>query len=153
MTALVSCLEETGNPFLEESSDILSLYTKDVADSAIRKTVEDIKQIGQEQFDTFVEERLFHRTKPLYDSMPGNKLVLFNSHDKTTVSKDKIELALAMTLFYFPNCISDVSIGVVMWMNSLNTKTKPSHHLCPTLDNYDSLPNQHYLPVLKHLLL
>ena len=65
MTALVSCLKETGSPFLEESSNILYLYTKDIADLAMQKTVDDIKRIGQEQFDTFVEERLSHRTKPL----------------------------------------------------------------------------------------
>ena len=72
MTALVSYFEESGNPFLEANSDIISLDTKDIADSAMRKTVDEIKRIGQEQFDTFVEERLFHRTTPLYDSIPRN---------------------------------------------------------------------------------
>ena len=55
------------------------------------------------------------------------------------------------TLLNFPICTSDVNIGVVMWMNSWSTKIKPSHHLCLTLDNYDSLPNQSYLPVFETL--
>ena len=92
---MVSYFEESGNPFLEASSDIISLDTKDIADSAMRKTVDEIKRIGQEQFDTFVEERLFHRTTPLYDSIPRNKLVLFNSQDKKAQPKGKTELALA----------------------------------------------------------
>ena len=95
VTALVSYFEESGNPFLEASSDIISLDTKDIADSAMLKTVDEIKRIGQEQFDTFVEERLFHRTTPLYDSIPRNKLVLFNSQDKKAQPKGKTELALA----------------------------------------------------------
>ena len=95
VTALVSYFEESGNPFLEASSDIISLDMKDIADSAMRKTVDEIKRISQEQFDTFVEERLFHRTMPLYDSIPRNKLVLFNSQDKKAQPKGKTELALA----------------------------------------------------------
>ena len=92
---MVSYFEESGNPFLEASSDIIYLDTKDIADSAMRKNVDEIKQIGQEQFDTFVEERLFHRTTPLYDSIPRNKLVLFHSQDKKAQPKGKTELALA----------------------------------------------------------
>ena len=95
VTALVSYFEESGNPFLEASSDIISLDTKDIADSAMRKTVDEIKRIGQEQYDTFVEERLFHRTTPLYDSIPRNKLVLFNSQDNKAQPNCKTELALA----------------------------------------------------------
>ena len=37
VTALVSYFEESGYPFLEASSDIISLDTKDIADSAMRK--------------------------------------------------------------------------------------------------------------------
>ena len=71
-----------GNLFIEESGDILSLDTKDIADPSMRKTLDSIKRIGQEQFDTFVHERLFQRIKPLYDCIPRNKLVLFKTIDR-----------------------------------------------------------------------
>ena len=58
VAALVSCIEELDNPFLEESPDLLSLVTKDIADPAVLKTVDGIKRIGQDQYDTFVQERL-----------------------------------------------------------------------------------------------
>lgn len=94
MTVLISYFEESGNSFLQAISDIISLDTKDIADSAMRKTVDEIKRIGQEQLDTFVEERLFHRTTPLYDTIPRNKFVLFNSQDKKAQPKGKTEIAL-----------------------------------------------------------
>ena len=154
VTALVSYFEESGNPFLEANSDIISLDTKDIADSAMRKTVDEIKRIGQEQFDTFVEETFIHRTTPLYDSIPRNKLVLFYSQDKKAQPKGKTELAFAKNdTALFPNYTSDVSIEVVMLMNSSNTRTKPFHRPCLTLENYDSLQNQIYLSVLRHLSL
>ena len=70
VAALVSCIEELGNPFLEESHDLLSLVTKDIADPAVLKTVEGIKRIGQDQYDTFVQERLRQRSRSFYHCIP-----------------------------------------------------------------------------------
>ena len=38
VTALVCCMEGMGNPFLEESGDILSFDTEDIVDQSMRKT-------------------------------------------------------------------------------------------------------------------
>ena len=65
-----------------------------MADSLMRKTVNGIKRIGQEQFDTFVQEMPFQRTKPLNDSIPKTKLVLFNTIDKKVISTAKMNLPL-----------------------------------------------------------
>ena len=95
VAALVSCVEELGNPFLEESHDLLSLVTKDIADPAVLKTEDGIKQIGKDQYDTFVQERLRQRSRSFYDCIPKNKLTLFHSSKKKENSKSQNELTLA----------------------------------------------------------
>ena len=151
VTALVSCMETMGNPFLDESGDILYFDTKYVADPLMRKTVDGIKRIGRETSDTFVHERLFQRTKPLYDCIPRNKLVVLYIIVKKVVSKSKNELALAKNdtaLFskLYIGC-QNSSGNVVEFFKHEN---QASRYLCPTLEIYDSLQTQSYLPALKY---
>ena len=56
--SLISVIDDMGNPFTDESGDLLVLETKDLADASVVKTVEEIETLGQEQFETFVKERL-----------------------------------------------------------------------------------------------
>ena len=77
--SLVMVMEELGNPFKEESQDLLVLDTKEIADPAVLKTVHSAKCIGQNQFDTFTKECLIHRTKSIDDTIHRNKLPLFGT--------------------------------------------------------------------------
>lgn len=45
--SLVAVTEELGNPFEEDSLDLLVLETKDIADPAVIETVRTVKQIRQ----------------------------------------------------------------------------------------------------------
>ena len=49
----VNLLEEMGNPFKEESQDLVILHLKDIAGPAAVETVMNAKKIGQEQFEAF----------------------------------------------------------------------------------------------------
>ena len=55
--SLTVVLQDMGNPFLEESNDLLVLYTKDIMES-VTGTVRKVETIGQEQYSKFVDERL-----------------------------------------------------------------------------------------------
>ena len=81
--SLVTVIEELGNPFEEESQDLLVLDTKEIADPGVVKTVRSAKCIGQNQFDAFTKECLVDRTKSIDDTIHRNKLPLFG----TPVSK------------------------------------------------------------------
>uniref|UniRef100_UPI00358E9808 uncharacterized protein n=1 Tax=Myxine glutinosa TaxID=7769 RepID=UPI00358E9808 len=72
--ALVSVIEELGNPFEEESMDLVVLDTKEIAGPAAVETVRNVKKIGQEQFQAFTRECLVERTKPIDDAIRRNKL-------------------------------------------------------------------------------
>ena len=56
--ALVSVIEELGNPFEEESMDLIVLDTKEIAGPVAVETVRNVKKIGQEQFQAFTRECL-----------------------------------------------------------------------------------------------
>jgi hypothetical protein len=76
VTALCDTLEKMGNPFMEDSHDLLVLDTKDIADKEVVATIQNIERVGQEKFASFIEERLDQRTKSLFDTIPKNKFPL-----------------------------------------------------------------------------
>ena len=81
--ALVDTMSGPGNPFAEESKDLISLSTKDIADPATVKTLYEVKDIGKSQYESFVKERLVEQTKSCTESITHNKLTLFK--DRKTV--------------------------------------------------------------------
>ena len=90
--SLCDTLEDMGNPFMEDSSDLLVLGTQDVVDTEIIETVKHIKRVGNEQYRDFVKERLEDRTKSLTDPIKRNKFHLFSSQP-THKSKEKQQIA------------------------------------------------------------
>ena len=89
--SLVTVIEELGNPFEEESQDLLVLDTKEIADATVVETVRSVKRIGQEQFDAFTKECLIDRTKSIDETIHRNKLPLFGTSTRTA-SKGKQQL-------------------------------------------------------------
>jgi len=68
--SLVAVMEEMGNPFLEDSEDLIVLDTRDIMDSAVAETVRKIESLGEEQYTKFVEERLEQCTKEVTEPIP-----------------------------------------------------------------------------------
>ena len=75
--SLVAVIEEFGNPFEEESQDLIVLDTKEIADAAVVETVRNAKKIGQDQFDAFTKDCIKDRTKSLDETIHRNKLPMF----------------------------------------------------------------------------
>ena len=55
-------LKEIGNPFQEDSADVLQLDTKNIADPAVADLVETHHQRGQEKFESFMKKTIAHST-------------------------------------------------------------------------------------------
>ena len=85
--ALVHVIEDLGNPFMEDSSDLLVLDTRDIADPAIVTTMRGIEKMGQDQYDSYVTERLINRTTPVSDTISKNCNALFSQPPTRTPSK------------------------------------------------------------------
>ena len=91
--ALVTVLEEMGNPFLEHSQDLLVIDTRDIMDIKVAETVRRIETLGEEQYTTFVKERLEQCTTPVTQTLPKNKLPLFSRPPVKMKLKQKAQLA------------------------------------------------------------
>ena len=85
--ALVEVIEDIGNPFMEESGDLLVLDTRDTADPAVVTTVRGLEKKGHDQNDSFVTDRLVERTSPVSDTISKNSMPLLNRPSKRTPSK------------------------------------------------------------------
>ncbi len=77
---LVTVLEDMGNPFLDDSEELLVIDTRDVMDTAVAETVRKVESLGEEQYKRFVGERLELPvyTKTVTEILPKNRLPLFS---------------------------------------------------------------------------
>ena len=63
-----------GNPFEEDSKELLTLDTKQIADISVIETVSSTYKIGKDQFDLFVKERLMEKKMSVDEVLSCNKL-------------------------------------------------------------------------------
>ena len=80
--SMVNMMEDFGNPFQEQSQDLLVLDTKEIAPPAALDALRRAHEVGQLHFDNFVRERLVERTKPLEDAIHRHKLKIFGQPRK-----------------------------------------------------------------------
>ena len=84
--SLLAVIEELGNPFEEDSQDLLVLDTKEIADPAVIETVRNAKQIGQDQFEAFSKECIVDRTKSIH---PPEQATTVCDHERTQNTQRK----------------------------------------------------------------
>ena len=75
---LAKTIEEYGNPFTENSSDLLVLDNRNIAEQAVVDTVFQIELLGQEQYDKYVRERLVIQNVHVSEPIMKNNLPLFS---------------------------------------------------------------------------
>ena len=90
---LVNAIEELGNPFKEDSGDLLALDTKDIMATEVVESIKNIKTIGQDQHKAFVAERMIECTRPITDPIKRNKLPIFSWPTVKAVSKKQAQVA------------------------------------------------------------
>ena len=95
----VACLTETienmGNPFLDESSELFAIDTKIVLDAKVVDTVRSAEAIGLAQYNLFINERLVDCTSPVSEPLKQNKLKIFKDSVSVRKSGNKGKLATA----------------------------------------------------------
>ena len=70
-------MEELGNPFEEESKDLIVLYSKETAGHSAVEAVRKVKQTGEQQFEAFSSECLIKQMKPVDSPIARNKMIVF----------------------------------------------------------------------------
>lgn len=64
-----------------------------MADPAVINTVRHIEKLGQEQYDTYVNERLVNQTKPITDPIKRNNLPLFSRPPVRQKSRTQLQVS------------------------------------------------------------
>lgn len=83
--------EREGNPFQEESQDLIALDTRDISNPKAIKNLNDAEKIGKEQFDLFVADRIKSNKKSIFDVISRNKLFVFNQPSQRSIAgKDEL---------------------------------------------------------------
>ena len=77
--SLTSSIEELGNQFEEDSKELLTMDTKQIAYISVIEPVRSAYKIGKDQFDLFVKERLMERKVSVDEVLSRNKLTLFTT--------------------------------------------------------------------------
>jgi len=85
-------MEELGNPFEEDSPDLVALDTKEIVGSPAIEAVRKVKETGLNQFQAFTRDCLLERTKPVDDTIHQNKLKVFKAPPIKSMSKEKQKL-------------------------------------------------------------
>ena len=97
LSLLASC-EDMGNPFIEDSGDMLTLDTKVVMNKDAIRTVNVVEEIGQRQFSESVVDRLkIASNKPPSDIVSKNTLALFSTPQTKQRSRSKEQVASLKT--------------------------------------------------------
>ena len=76
---LVESYEIMGNPFLEDSPDLIALDTKEIMSEEVSHSMMQAEQLGISQYNQFVKEVFDDQSKSIFDTLPRNNVKLFGS--------------------------------------------------------------------------
>ena len=139
--SLSNIMEELGNPFEEESEDLLVLDSKEIADPSAVEDVKKAQNIGQQQFKTFTKECLVERTKHIDDTIHRNWLKLFVGSTTKTASKEKQQLTLMKSdVELLSRLYITCQTKIAIWKTSFSKRTKHGHQRSPIEEDYDLVP-------------
>ena len=91
---LVHVMSGIGNPFEEETKELLVLDTQDVKDEEVVNTVNTIENFGNQKFNEFFKNRIQESKTPIFEPIKRNKLHLFSTVKVKTKSADKSRISL-----------------------------------------------------------
>ena len=91
VNGLISAFSDVGNPFLEESGQLISLENSRIMTDNVVSTMKNITKIGKNKYDEFFSKRILSSIVPWTSTFHLDKLPLFSV--KVKQYKDKSELA------------------------------------------------------------
>lgn len=91
--SLVDVIEDYGQPFLENNNDLVIMHSKNIVQTSVITTVENIESTGEAQYQAYVKERIIERTVPLSDPIKRNKLPLISRQFTKQMTQSKTQVA------------------------------------------------------------
>ena len=93
--SLLSALEDVGNPFDDDSSNLFDLETKIAVPETIAQNLYKLENVGEKQFRDFIEQRVWKRSVLLSDTISKNRLSLFKAVGSYSASRKDEQLNTA----------------------------------------------------------
>lgn len=93
VNSLSEVITAMGNPFLDDGPELLVLDTRNCVDDAVVATVQNIEQLGIEQYQKYVNDVLKDRSVPIHQPIKKNSLPLFKRPLRKKTSKKREALA------------------------------------------------------------
>ena len=87
MLQLREAFEEFGNPFLDNSSDLMSFGTNPLSSKEQIKCLYKIKVAGKQQFKGYWNETVVNNTSAISDTVKNNKFEMFSTSKSKNPSK------------------------------------------------------------------
>ena len=88
---LQDTIKEWGNPFMEESEDLVAIDTKDVADPQAITILKSLKDAGNQQYDDYVDQVLVKGSRSISDPISKNNFAIFKHKSERELSKEKLQ--------------------------------------------------------------
>ena len=79
VSSLVDAFDQLGNPFLEESGDLIDLDQSLIMPPEVVKSMRDIERTGAELFKSFMEKRIMSQEEAFTGTIPKTNLKLFKT--------------------------------------------------------------------------
>ena len=79
---LVSAFQQVGNPFLEESKDLIALGSKNIANQNAVDNMREFAESGAKQFNEFFNDCLKEKKTSIYEIIKKNKFAIFTQPSK-----------------------------------------------------------------------
>lgn len=76
---VVQAFEDLGNPFMEESTDLLDLDQSLIMPKEVLDSVKNVRGVGLAKYRQFLDERIFHQKEPFGAPMKQTRLPLFKN--------------------------------------------------------------------------
>ena len=89
----ITSMLEYGHPFEETEKNLVHLTSRHVLDETASKSVRNAKKVGEDQYASYLRDRLTDKNISLYDNLPRNELPLFRKKHILKVSKSKLKMA------------------------------------------------------------
>ena len=89
---LVSAFQQAGNPFLEESKDLIALDSKNIANQNAVDNMREFAESGAKQFNEFFNDCLKEKKTSIYEIIKKNKFAIFTQPSKPNKASNKMEI-------------------------------------------------------------
>lgn len=101
VVSLVEIMTEMGNPFLDDTGELIILDTHIILDDSVVKTIRNIESLGRQQYDEYTKPVIVDRTRSISETIKKNNLPLLRSSGKKVNTKTEQNQILKDNLSLF----------------------------------------------------